>query len=60
MATCMLKVIFGRLKQICDNSIIHFDHAQSSFSKDEKECSIRSEKLKANRVSVTEDRGKNG
>ena len=54
----MLKVSFGQLKLTCDTRIIHFDYARAALAWTKKKCSLKSEKLKANRASETEEQMK--
>ena len=53
----ILNVSFGQLKPTCDTRVIHSDYTLEQFKKKRK-CSLRSEKLKANRASETEEQMK--
>ena len=51
--------VFGRLKLTCDTRVIHFDYTlEAALAWTKKKRSIRNEKLKANRVSETEEQRK--
>ena len=55
----MLKASFGQLKPTCDTRIIHFYYTALAWTKKkEKKCSLRNEKVKANRASETEEQRK--
>ena len=55
----MLKISFGRLKLTCDTRIIHFDYTlRVALAWTKRKHSLRNEKLKANRLSETEEQGK--
>ena len=50
------KSSFGLLKPTCDTRVIHFDYyARAALAWTKKKCSLRIEKLKANRASETEE-----
>ena len=55
----MLKVSFGQLKLTGDTHIIHFAYTlRAALAWTKKKRSLRIEKLKANRLSETEEQGK--
>ena len=54
----MLKVSFGRLKPTYDTRVFHFDYTLEHFYHGQKKCSLRNQKLKADRASETEERRK--
>ena len=50
------KSSLGLLKPTCDTRVIHFDYyARAALAWTKKKCSLRIEKLKANRASETEE-----
>ena len=54
--TCS-KSVFGRLKSTCDTRVIHFDYTlRAALAWTKNKRSLRNEKLKANRLSETEEK----